>query len=61
MLLPACNRVLQGVRGLIRHFGNLDDTTKLDIVRWGLIGSAVLGFVAVLGLVGIGIGELIKG
>lgn len=61
VLMPAYKYILDQVRGLIRWFGSLDNSTKTQIAQWGLVGAALLGFVAVVATVGAAIAAFIKG
>lgn len=61
ILKPAYLWVLEQGRELMRWFDRLDDATKTNVAQWALLGGALVGLVAVLGVVGMGIAALMKG
>lgn len=60
-LLPTFKNLANGLQGVVDWFSHLDEGTKQNIVKFGLITTGVLGAVTALGILGGAIGGIVAG
>ena len=59
-LIPFAQAAIEKLKGLIKWFEGLSESTKDNIVKWGLILAAIGPVLIIIGKMSIGIGALIR-
>ncbi|MBW2084432.1 MAG: hypothetical protein JRI54_00150 [Deltaproteobacteria bacterium] len=60
-LVKVFQKITRKASRLVEKLSQLDDTTKSQIARWGVLAAAILGLVTVFGVVVAGIAVFVKG
>ena len=61
LMQPLGIELIRNLRDGVKWLGNLDDEVKMTIIRWGTFGTALLGGIAVFGIVTKAIAGFVKG
>ena len=61
LMQPMGVELIKNLRDGVTWLGNLDDNIKMTVIRWGTFGTALLGGIAVFGLVTKAIASFVNG